>query len=383
MTNSNIGVPIDLRILELLHYFITEENYNPIIVQGVQDEIWLENLENNYKVIRIVTHYIHNNEQFNLDMHKSSRIRKNLKTKTMSLKMKVLNIYTSLGESVELHSEKDIECVAIKEKESAVNNKTMLEVFPNLSKNTLKNKEEGMELFLKITTDINKKTFENNIKAEKLFRKKQPIVTYLLIIINIVMFVLMYALGNGSTNTKTLIDFGALIKDGEYFRIFTCAFLHIGIWHLLINMYSLYIIGSQVESFYGKIKFLIIYLVSAISGSLLSLAFLPIDGFSAGASGAIFGLLGAILYFGYHYRVYLGNVIKSQIIPIILINLSFGFINDHIDNAAHIGGLLGGLVCGMALGVSDKTKKFERVNGFIILAIYIAFLVYLAFFSNI
>ena len=93
--------------------------------------------------------------------------------------------------------------------------------------------------------------------------------------------------------------------------------------HLAFNNYALYIIGPQLESFYGKIKFLIIYLFSAIISTLLSMLFF--GGVSAGASGSIFGLLGALLYFGYHYRIYLGTVIKSQIIPLILINLLIGF----------------------------------------------------------
>ena len=85
-------------------------------------------------------------------------------------------------------------------------------------------------------------------------------------------------------------------------------------------MYALWIIGMQLESFIGRWRYLVVYLFSAITGSLLSVIVTP-DAVSVGASGAIFGLLGALLYFGYHYRVYLGTVIKSQIIPVIIINL--------------------------------------------------------------
>ena len=85
-------------------------------------------------------------------------------------------------------------------------------------------------------------------------------------------------------------------------------------------MYSLYVIGSQIEGFFGRTKFLIIYFLSAIMASLFSIL-LNSNVASIGASGAIFGLLGAMLYFGYYYRVYLGNTLTSQIVPIILINL--------------------------------------------------------------
>ena len=99
-----------------------------------------------------------------------------------------------------------------------------------------------------------------------------------------------------------------------------------------------------------------------------------------GASGAIFGLLGSLLYFGYHYRVYLGNVLKSQIIPIILLNLFIGFAVPGIDNFAHIGGLIGGVFASMLMGVSDKKNKADRVNGSILSLIYLFFIIYLAFF---
>ena len=101
---------------------------------------------------------------------------------------------------------------------------------------------------------------------------------------------------------------------------------------------------------------------------------------SVGASGAIFGLLGSLLYFGYYYRVYLGNLIHSQIIPVILLNLCIGFLTPGIDNAAHIGGLIGGVLSTMAVGLKYKSKKSDRINGVILTVIFISFLVYLGFF---
>ena len=101
---------------------------------------------------------------------------------------------------------------------------------------------------------------------------------------------------------------------------------------------------------------------------------------SIGASGAIFGLLGALVYFGYHYRVYLDSVIKSQILPLIFMNLLIGFICTGIDNAAHIGGLIGGLLISMAVGVKYKSTTSDRVNGIIMTSIFVGFLVYMTFF---
>ena len=148
-------------------------------------------------------------------------------------------------------------------------------------------------------------------------------------------------------------------------------------------MYSLYVIGPQVESFYGKLKYLFIFLFSGISGSLLSVAFASKYAVSVGASGAIFGLLGSICYFGYHYRVYLGNALKSQIIPIILLNLFIGFTFSGIDNFAHIGGLIGGLLITSALGIKYKSSTSQMVNGWILSAIYLGFIIFMAFFYTV
>lgn len=373
----------DLLIMNLVHYFITEKNYNPVILHGINDEIWLENLDSDYKLIRIVSHYIHNEEQLNFDRFKLQRILDNLKKKTLSYKMPVISIYTSLGEDVELPEESDNILSLFISKNSEIKNANLIELFPDIVEKT-KHEEKGIDLFVKISEDINKESYEKSKRVEKIFSIKEPIITYLIIAICIALFIGMYIFGNGSNNTMTLIKFGgnaiALTKRGEYYRLLTSVFLHAGILHLLCNLYSLYVIGPQAESFYGKIKYLFIFLFSGISGSLLSTALSGTNTISIGASGAIFGLLGAILYFGYHYRVYLGNVLKSQIIPLIILNLIIGFSFTGIDNLAHIGGLIGGVFASMAVGVPDKSTKMDRANGNILLLIYLVFLIYLAFF---
>ena len=104
---------------------------------------------------------------------------------------------------------------------------------------------------------------------------------------------------------------------------------------------------------------------------------------SIGASGAIFGLFGAMLYFGYNYRVYLGNTIVKQMVPIILINLLIGFLSTGIDNFAHIGGLVGGILSSMVVGLKYKKNKTTQINGIIISIIVLIFLIYVNFFVSI
>ena len=376
----------DETVMKLLHFFITEEGYNPIVLHGAQNEIWLENLSNDYKIIRIVSNYIHNDEQFNFDIFKAKQISKKIKKKTFSLKMKMLSIFVNLGDNVkELNSDnynfENIDCINVQNIDDISKYGFVISEFPTILHET-QYTEDGFELFARLTSEINDKSSDDAKKAEDIFSKKIPFVTYGIIAINVIMFIVMYIFGKGSEDVQTLVDFGAsyppYIKGGEYFRLITSAFLHIGVWHLLCNMYSLYVIGTQLENFFGKVRFLIIYFGSAIFGNLMSCLFF--DGVSAGASGAIFGLLGALLYFGYHYRVYLGTALKSQIIPIIVLNLILGFSMENIDNAAHIGGLVGGVLLAIMVGVKYKTSKFEKSNGLIMVLIYTAFLVYMNFF---
>ena len=97
-------------VMKLLHYFITEKNYNPVILHGAQNEIWLENMENDYKIVRIVSNYIHNNEQLDFDLFKTKKIVNNIKRKTFNLNMRVLSIYVDLGDNVNLESKDNIDC---------------------------------------------------------------------------------------------------------------------------------------------------------------------------------------------------------------------------------------------------------------------------------
>lgn len=367
----------DLVVMSLINYFITEKNYNPMIIHGLNDEIWLENLNEDYKIVRIVSHHIHNKEQLDFDKFKLSRIVKQVKRKTLSFKVKVLSIYTDL-EDDKILSNDDIYI----NKEEDINNPKLTNVFPNIVEKT-KVDENGLEYFIKVTDNINQKNESKSKIAEKIFSFKKPIVTYSLIFICILVFILMYVLGNGSTDNYTLLVFGAnvdtLTKNGDYYRLFTSMFLHIGILHLLCNMYSLYIIGKEVENVFGKVKYLIIYLLSGIAGSILSLAFNH-NTICAGASGAIFGLLGALLYFGYYYRTYLGATLTRSIIPVIVLNLIIGFTSSGIDNAAHIGGLVGGILIAMAVGVPDKSNNNNKINGIVLSLIYFGFIIYLSFF---
>ncbi|QQR93233.1 rhomboid family intramembrane serine protease [bacterium] len=202
----------------------------------------------------------------------------------------------------------------------------------------------------------------NNIK----YKLKLLDATDVLVAINILMFALTLLYSRGlQPNTQALVDFGgnatSYMKYGhEYWRFFTSMFLHANIIHLLVNMYSLKILGSTVEKIFGRRNFMIVYLFSGITGSAASYlvnTIMNANSLSVGASGAIFGLLGLLLSqkFIEKRNIMKGklkryvNIDYNNLIVIILVNLVIGFSISNIDNSAHIGGLIGGFLLGLIL----------------------------------
>ncbi|KUO62740.1 MAG: rhomboid family intramembrane serine protease [Gracilibacter sp. BRH_c7a] len=175
-------------------------------------------------------------------------------------------------------------------------------------------------------------------------------ITYIFILIILVVFLLM-TLAGGTTKTHVLILFGAkvnpLIEAGQYWRLLTSIFIHIGFTHLLFNTYALYILGKYSEKIFGHGKLVMLFLVSGLSGSVLSYLMSP--HLSAGASGAIFGLLGAIVIYGWNNQFLRSSGLITNLMVILGINLMLGMILPGLDNYAHLGGLIGGSSLGAVL----------------------------------
>lgn len=362
-------------ILKILHYFITEEDYKPVIINGLDNEIWLENMENDLKLIRINTNYIHNEEQFKSDIFKVKTIMKSIKRNTLSFKMTTLNLLLDTGDNVSIIDNKNIETIKIDGLDDFKKNKFVKEFFPKVKETDFNDKVDPIEFF-KLTEDMNQNTMKKEKKLEKIFSPKKPVVTYILIVLNLMVF--LYGVLHG--NDELINMFGnnyELVQNGEFYRLFTCMFVHADILHILFNMIALYSIGPVVERYYGKSKFLLIYLVSGLLGSIFSGVFMTADSISIGASGAIFGLLGSICYFTYYYRATLQGILRGSIMPVIIINLVIGFLSTSIDLSAHIGGLIGGILISMAIGIGDKHRKSDQINGLVVLILMAAFLIYM------
>ena len=373
MPSLTIGKKDDI-VMKLIHYFVTEENYRPIIVNGVQNEIWLENLESDIPLIRININYIHNEEQYKYDIRKADSIRKTIKKKTYSMKMNMLNLLVDVRDEVpDIESDKNIKTIKINKINDLKKNSFINEYFPNFN-TKVQTKKSNMTDMFEMTDELNNKTVEEDKALAKVFRNNEkPIVTMMLIFINIIVYLLSLVDYNGILNN--FANYYLYVQNGEYYRLITSMFVHANILHLVSNMYALYVIGPIIEKYYGKGKFLLIYLGSGIIGSLFSVVLTNYA--SVGASGAIFGLFGALLYFGYKYRATLDGFLRSSIIPTLLLNLLLGFMIPGIDVSAHLGGLIGGLLFSYQTGVVNKEKTKDKINGLIIILILIAFLIFM------
>jgi rhomboid protease GluP len=188
-----------------------------------------------------------------------------------------------------------------------------------------------------------------------------PTITYTLIFANIAMFVATLIYGyvhyrtlNGSQDVNVLIDMGAKVNEyialGEYWRLLSAMFLHIGVLHLLFNLYALYIIGTLIEGYFGHLRFAVIYGLGGLFGSLGSYAFS--ESVSAGASGAIFAITGAAAVYFFRYRDNFGahgRAVLQNIVLVIVINMAFGIAGRGVDNWGHFGGLVGGVLLAWGL----------------------------------
>lgn len=184
-------------------------------------------------------------------------------------------------------------------------------------------------------------------------------VTKVLIGINVVMYVAqlvsdeftrrLYEIGL-ALDPRTMETVG--VADGEVYRLITSAFLHGGLLHLLLNMYALFVFGPMLEAALGRARFTALYVVSALGGSALSYAFSPPNQPSLGASGAVFGLLGAFLVVSRRLRRE-----TTGVLVLLAINLGYGFLVPRIDWRAHVGGLIAGALIAAALAYAPKERR--------------------------
>lgn len=189
--------------------------------------------------------------------------------------------------------------------------------------------------------------------------QRKPFVTYGFLAITILMFLIM-TFNGGSENPWTLVFFGAKINEliilGEWWRLITPTFLHIGFTHLLFNVVIIYFLGTQLEMIIGHLRFFVLYLLSGLLGNTASFALN--DSISAGASTAIFGMFATTIVLAKLYPYHSGiQRLSRDYLVLIIINVVLGFFSDSIDNAGHLGGMLGGYLAMYALSSKNAVNN--------------------------
>jgi rhomboid protease GluP len=352
----------------LAHFFITNQDYRIIRFFENQKELWLEKLENKKApIIRMMLHDLDWSNSLQRDIEfvatNGERVRKQIGRSELH----VMNIYISQFPPVDEYEYR----------------LTSPYVYPEGNKTTVSSillaKGEFEKGFQRISEKLNrevgfpieeydseqdvealkKAALEHAIKKEKsekaILTNGKPFFTYIFMIIQVAVFFWLETHG-GSTNTSTLIKYGAkvnvLIYQGQWWRFITPVFLHIGFMHLFMNTLALYYLGVAVEKIFGNVRFLFIYLFAGVTGFIAS--FLFSANLSAGASGAIFGCFGALLYFCVIYPKLFFRTMGANLFVVLALNLVFGFSASGIDNSGHLGGLAGGF---LAAGIMHFPKK--------------------------
>lgn len=196
---------------------------------------------------------------------------------------------------------------------------------------------------------------------------KKPIITIIIAAVNIIVFLVLSFLGV-TEDAAFMAEHGAMFvpyvtEHGEYYRIFTSMFLHFDIQHLMNNMVMLVAVGYTLENAVGRIRFLLIYMASGLGGTALSMWQDIRTGeyaVAAGASGAIFGLLGALIYIAVRNHGRVGDISGRGLLFTAGISLYYGYSNGGVDNFAHIGGLLSGILLAVFLYHGSPARKKRR-----------------------
>ena len=201
--------------------------------------------------------------------------------------------------------------------------------------------------------------------VDRILQGPKRYVNLCIVVVNVLIFLLVELTGS-SENTEHMVNWGAswlpYILDGQYFRLFTCMFLHFGIVHLGNNMIVLLFLGDTLEQLTGHLKYGLICLGGGLIGSIVSCAheYVSADYYvSAGASGCVFAVTGALLYIVIRERGRLGTLTVRKMVILAALSVYNGMVSVGLDNYAHVGGLLGGFVLCMLLYRKKVSTEWE------------------------
>ncbi|MBC1935053.1 rhomboid family intramembrane serine protease [Listeria grandensis] len=360
----------------LTNYFLIEEGYRLIHLHEKKQELWLDNpAQKKRPVIRIQMKELSWSNVVERDIEQVMHVCEDLRKQMGRLKLSLINIYITpfkpVGDISEwfdkpLQSENEkisLDNILIdQENANEQLNQMCLDLgvppetfhVPNELDEDRIAKERSI-----VINYITTKVSEEQVQA----RKEKPYVTYILLAIQIAVFLIMTFTGGTSNNTFNLVRWGAkfnpLIYAGEWWRFITPMFIHIGLLHLLMNSVVLYIIGPMAEKLYGKWRYALIYVLSGITGVVASFVF-NIN-VAAGASTAIFGIFGALLYLVVLKPHVYARSLGISIAGLVVVNLVVDLFSQGIDLAGHVGGLVGGFLIAGALSLPHQYFHWRRV----------------------
>lgn len=385
-------------IYQIAYHYVKTYQYDVLFVSDQEDEIWLEKKEGKKStVIRFLGRGFDWKNYLKKDIAVVFQKVKAMKRLLRGKVIQIYNVYISEHEPVDdwemlkkpmqLNEKHPISMnVYYLSDEQFVEEKIRLEKDTDITINTADSqepidKESQLHNYKKY---LKKNVLDQKEQTQAVFSFGKPLFTYLILAICIGMFVLV-ELNGGSSSMQPLIDFGAkynpaIIEQGEWWRIISSMFLHIGFLHLLMNMLAVYYLGTLVERIYGSFRFLCIYFLAGIGGGIASFAFSP--SIAAGASGALFGLFGALLFFGLHNRKIFFQTMGTNVLVLIGINIVFGLFVPQIDNGAHLGGLVAGFIASGIVHLPKRKETFKQMIAIVLYCIIAYGLIQFGYYNN-
>lgn len=386
---KSVGYKEDYLFWHMINTLTSNYNYSLVTMSEDQKEVWLENdKEKKFPIIRFMRYDFDWANVLKKDLQRTALNGENIRKQLVKKEAAIFNIYVSQFKPVDEYQ--SLIKSAIKHQKVTITS-TIVDSVSWLEE--LAEIEEQLGVSMRAdeipheVEELQVQAIKNQVLSEAVSKRKEeqkvfsfgkPNITIIFLAVQIIVFILMEIAGS-SESTATLVEFGAkynpYILQGEWWRFITPIFIHIGFLHLALNSMALYYLGSSVERIYGSIRFFAIYIFAGFAGVVASFVFNTTV--SAGASGAIFGCLGALLYFGISNKKLFFRTMGMNIILLLIVNLAFGFIMPGIDNAGHIGGLIGGFMAAAAVGLPKKGKWFYQLAALIALITgSVAFIMY-------
>ncbi|WP_096188419.1 rhomboid family intramembrane serine protease [Evansella halocellulosilytica] len=373
---------LSLRFWEIVYHLVVKEKMRVIHISEHSNEVWIEDdRKEPYQIIRLAQKDLDWSNQLKADVKKTHERARQVRKQLGLRQANVVNVIISPYPPVDDYSQtvdqplpfsaggKQQQRTILVTLDALTNTffplatEWKLHAMPTFIEPESVEEEESMLRSLRYA--VQQSSEKRHEDERKLFFYGKPVFTYIMISCILVMYAVVEHFGS-STNPQSLITFGAkfnpLILEGEWWRFFSAMFLHIGILHLFMNSLALFYLGGAVERIFGTTRFILIYFLAGLSGSVASFAFN--ENVSAGASGAIFGCFGALLYFGFRYRRLFFRTMGMNVIVILVINLAFGFMVPMVDNGAHIGGLVGGFVASAIVGLPKHKNQLKQLLAF-------------------